>query len=261
MKNQNLVVLLLLFILTSCSKENNVVEIQKTTNRVEKSLLPDILQHYEHLTTPTSGYLSIKSYRTLANKNRTEGSYQTGGLVLDNHGEPNDFGLLTIGDIQMQSEPNRNFMYGLNSNEGQQFYGTTTNFQLGSILESTPMYIPQLIEITNYNQSTNPSFGIGSEINWNSDVQNSLGVLIIVSYHVVDNPSMGNSYPETIKDVVLVEDDGNYIFTNDFLNKFPVGAKLKVELARGNYKIETAIDGRNLTLWAYTIMGGILKYE
>ncbi len=149
-------------------------------------------------------------------------------------------------------------MYGGGNIESREYYGLNTTFT-GTSLPSTTMYIPKKIDITNFEQipGNRPVIQTGTTIEWNDDDKNSLGVLIIVKYLSIDNPS--GEHPE-VEDVVLTGDDGTYTFTNDFLSQFPDNSKLSVTLVRGNYEVVTATDGRKIMLCNYSMMEGLFDY-
>jgi hypothetical protein len=209
--------------LFSCNKDNTIVKtLNENFERVEKAFIPEVLSHYENLTKETSGYLSIQSYRTLAIKNEPQsGSFKVGGIILNDDGEPENFGDMTIGNVTMNANSTYGNSYGLRETEGISLYGTNTSFQLNTLLPSVNMYVPNIINITNYDYPNNVTISDNSPIEWNLDANNKLGVIMIVSYHPEDNIALSNQYSEDIFKVILTEDDGNYVLTGSDLSLFP----------------------------------------
>ncbi len=249
--------------LFSCNKDNIIVkEVNENIQIVEKSFIPDALYHYENLTQKTSGYLSVQSYRTLATKDNPEsGSFKVGGIILDNSGDAQNFGTMTIGNLSMNANPNYGNTYGLREKIGMDLYGTNVSFSLNSILPTKEMYVPKIINITSHSQHNNPTINIDENIEWNTDNNNDLGVIITISYYPEENIELSNQHSEVIYHAVLTEDNGSYSFTNNDLSLFPPNANLSIKLIRGNYQIETTTDDRELTLWTYSMMEGIFQYQ
>lgn len=262
MKNISLIIFIMLSLL-SCNKDNTVVKtVNQEIERIEKAFIPDVLYHYGTLTKKTSGYLSVQSYRTLALKNNlSSGSFKVGGIILNNQGEPQDFGNMNIGNITMNSNSNYGNMYGLRDKVGMDLYGTNTSFSVNTLLPTAEMYIPKIINITSHSQDNNPTISTNSDIDWNVDTENDLGVIIVLTYYPEDNIALNNQYNEEVYHAILTEDDGSYSFSNEDLSKFPPNSKLMLKLIRGNYKIETTNDSRELTIWAYSMMEGVFSYQ
>ncbi len=262
MKNISIIIFIT-FSLFSCNKDNVVTEtVNQEIERIEKAFIPDVLYHYGKLTKKTSGYLSVQSYRTLALKdNSSGGSFKAGGIILDNQGNPQDFGNMNIGNISMNANSSYGNMYGLRDKVGMDLYGTYTSFNINNFLSSTEMYIPKIIDITSHNQDNNPTVSINSNIDWTLDTKNDLGVIIVLTYYPDNNIALNSQYPEEIYHAILTEDDGSYSFSNQDLSKFPSNSNLMIKLIRGNYKIETADDGKALTIWAYSMMEGVFNYQ
>jgi hypothetical protein len=254
-----LILTLSIIMLTSCNKDAEIIEQVNNVQRVEKSLIPAVIQHYQNITQPTNGIVKLHLYRTLAIKNEPQGgSSSIDGYILDDNGEAQDFGTITVGTTSLAANSNNGNMYGGGNIESREYYGLNTTFT-GTSLPSTTMYIPKKIDITNFEQipGNRPVIQTGTTIEWNDDDKNSLGVLIIVKYLSIDNPS--GEHPE-VEDVVLTGDDGTYTFTNDFLSQFPDNSKLSVTLVRGNYEVVTATDGRKIMLCNYSMMEGLFDY-
>jgi|GEM_PF-5204658 hypothetical protein len=253
-----LILIFSVIVLTSCNKDSKIIEQVNNVQRVEKSLIPAIIQHYQNITQPTSGIVKLHLYRTLATKDQPQGgSSSIDGYILDDNGDPQDFGTITVGTTSLTANPNNGNMYGGGDVESHEHYGFNTTFA-GSILPNTTMYVPEKIDITNFEQipGNRPVIQAGTTIEWNKDDKNSLGVLISVKYLNIDN---GAEHTQ-VGDVVLVDDDGSYTFTNDFLSQFPSNSKLRVMLTRGNYEVVTGTDGRKIMLCNYSMMEGLFEY-
>lgn len=246
--------LTILLLFNACTKDEHI-------QRVERNMMPLLLRHYEKNIEETSGVITLTFFRTLAIKNEVQGGVPSvTGAILDDNGEAQDFGTLTIGSTPVFADSNNGNTYGGGRNEATRpLYGTRTLFSLENSFSDFPMYIPKAITITNFEQiaGNRPKIQEGTTINWNKDEQNDKDIIILVDCDVCDNSGQGI---ETIKEVILTNDDGAYTFKKKNLSQFPNNSRLQVTLIRGNYEVVTATDGREILLCNYSMMVGVFDY-
>jgi len=112
-------------------------------------------------------------------------------------------------------------------------YGSVLNFQMNG--KKDQLYIPELIKM----DFRKDVIEEGSVVQWNSDPNNSRGVVVWISYEPLYqlNLELLAEYSKAINHAVATDDSGSYTITKKDLEKFPKNSFLELTLLRTNYVI------------------------
>lgn len=98
----------------------------------------------------------------------------------------------------------------------------------------------------------------GQIIQWNKDTANHLGVLLFVEYFPDDagNGNLKNSgYNQHTSNGILVDDVGKFTLTQELFQDVPIGARIRVSIARGGFLLATDPTSAvtEFKLYAYSV--------
>lgn len=182
------------------------------------------------MTGPADGVISIVANRHL---NYNGAQYKAGGNIRNltlGSGTLN-CGTMTAGNVIIPPSASP-FIYDSDIKGG---FGTTCTYALtgGPAPFSTTMYVPSEIKMTGPLAST-ISKSAGATITWNIDPANT--DVIVFAYYEISlsrdiNPLLPNS---RITWNTTTTDGGTFTLTGGSLASFPVGARVRIGIARGN---------------------------
>lgn len=255
----NLSILKMLFCLNfialfaACTPDKQEVT-PTTTNPIQlfqKSLESD-------LNVPTNGYIVMSS----TDNKQGEHSYDLGALFFATSSKTGiglNGGNISIGSFQSNPKAHdgqhsyQNKFVGSNY---QQAFGKKLTLQIAgsNAIQAfgTDMYFPKEIALE-HNAGYFLSKSAGTNLTWNADADNSLGVAVAVLYDGFQSnqtdPNLSN------KDILfykVVPDNGKYSITSTDLKDIPVGGYCRIYVVRGNAKIVASEDGRKYDFFTYT---------
>ncbi len=239
MKKYLLVITVSVFLLLSCNKT------EKNENSKTNPELPSALMYLTALSTPVDVQFIIESSTPMLTNN----SRQTiSGTALDINGDKVNIGNLHINNLIIS--PNNNNNYGQNYIFTPPLFGQQAVFKSERVASpmasgydfTDTLYIPNALQIdpSSYNQDlSNNIISQGKEIKWVADLNNTTGGVVIVAEYVpedIANTAFKASYPNYLRNGLVVPDNGLVVITKPLLDGLPKGAYLQVTLARINYK-------------------------
>ncbi|MCH2232592.1 MAG: hypothetical protein MK105_19805 [Crocinitomicaceae bacterium] len=129
------------------------------------------------------------------------------------------------------------------------FYGSPQQLRFvendGAVLLEKDFHIPEpldiLLDATDFLEiNGHPILNRNSStITWNADPENEIGVLIVVQYNPISNPSTRDQYPNQLVEFIHVPDNGSYSFSSGDVSSLPSSEiNVKLRIVRGNYAIE-----------------------
>ena len=254
-KLQIILLSLSILLFTSCSKKKEMI---KTPPDAEQGsdLLSIIESYYKFSTIKPDGKLMFES--NLCNNDPSLTNIAlVGGVLYDKQGNVEIGGSpISIGDYLLS--PNTKGTYGFDKMLPQTgLFGTNVTFSVnnrntnntnntkpnnGQSVATATLYSPKAIIITNVAPRT-PINIVPIQttiVNWNTDVNNPNGVIIIGEYiptRYMNKKSLTAGYSKLIESSLKVPDNGSTSIPWSFFSKFPEGGHIILWVARGNYSI------------------------
>jgi hypothetical protein len=241
----------------ACSKEKNT-SFSEDLMATQRSNLPDVVDLLELLKQPVDGYAYVSSQTSYSSQDYATSSIMIGGYAYDKQGVKRDVGNLSFDNFVLQ--PSSTFDYFQSDVIGSaDLFGKSINVSLQGKNAypgfSSNMYAPKLVRFTTPSYSNQMPISSDTNIGWNADSQNSVGIGIIISF---DPLSVGNitkgfrdHAPQTR--FVHTEDDGAYTLTQADLAGIPVGALANITFGRANYSKVSMADNFNFGIISYSI--------
>lgn len=235
-------ILSLAFVLSACEEPST------STSKTEKSEGKDL---WSLMTGSTNGMISIVANRHL---NYTGAQYKAGGTLANPPGTgPANGGTMIAGGVAIVSPGAPPYVYDSDSPGG---FGTTCTFGLSGNVGagipgfSTTMYVPTEILMSGPLTST-ISKSAGATVTWNTDPLNA-DVIVFANYEIGISRDINPALPGTrIAWRTTAPDNGSYTLTAGNLAAFPVGARVRIGVARGAFKTHT-VSGQNYELVGYS---------
>lgn len=244
----------IVFITVACNKDNELFKKPKqVTIPSEISSLWSAAAHAAYESSlPVDGYMMIGNNSTHLNQTSIPGNHiYVDGFILNSSGIGSDFGSFSIDSRDFITASLSNGHYGYQLLPGtvdfSYLFGNTNAYSLvGNPSSGYPgfsnesLYFPDalLIFSPSYKFGQIDTTQVNDFITWNADSRNSIGVNITLEYDPIDNVPNGlvTNHPNTIFKSYHVPDSGSFQLSSSVLSNFPAGAKLEVQLGRGNYK-------------------------
>jgi len=261
---------IVLYILVSCSKKekhelNDIGfhEVPAGMGGGWGSEPEGILAYYDFITQGTNGFFGIKSYVSVPEQDTVRATF-IGGHFFDTSRTTINGGTVKFKNYTLTASSSPSYTYGLSSNQGEDLFGQKialeanpdhNNNSTYKIQDS--LYIPELISLAA--PENNTTIEEGTDIKWNTDLNNEVGILLILQYDPdqIDNGSFSSTYRDPIVKAVTTIDDGLYTLTREDLSDFPDGAKVSLIVLRVNYKtIQKSGQPVTCGVYAYTAVEG-----
>ena len=255
MKIRFFALLAFVLIISACEKDKlNTSSISDPTVDF-RSAVPGVLPIIDLLNKSVDGYISLSHDASPRIEGGvTSDAFTVGGFIVNNSNqEYGNFGVLTVADSkQVACKPENYyaeaFDTGANSILGNTISVTLSGAGVNPSMSNT-IYAPKLMEVTsfpNYDGWSPIELTIGSEITWNADPNNDVGVGIMLEYDPVGfyNGANGGVEGSNRTNYIVTEDDGSYTFTAEDFAGFPAGMRIEISVGRGNYKRVSTTDGQ-----------------
>lgn len=156
--------------------------------------------------------------------------------------------------------------YSLTDNSLSNFYGKKLelnfNGNIGLSLDDAAnydVYIPNILNVSVSNLSSNGGFIVGTQIIWNADPLNTNGVALLAEYSPNNqiDPSIASAYPNVMSGGITFEDTGKYTITSEDLKSYPKGSIIKFTIGRAGFILTNNGDvNEDLSFGAYTMVKG-----
>lgn len=266
-KIKYLVLAILIPVLYSCSDESNGV-----IDGEEQSRISTFEDYFTFLNQETDGGVLIQSMSTVNSNGETysvisniKGDKSPLTLKVDDR-------VLSFNDYNYSSTENRSYS-NLSNQDLRAVFGnkfevelTNSDVQARTSNDSqdiSSVYIPELVNIS-FSNLVNGKIGAGTQITWNSDANNTNGVVIGLEYNPLAQleESIVNEKPDRLLTGVTVDDSGSYIITSSDLSEYPSNSLVTFYVGRAGYNITTDASGNaDYSLAAMTATRADLEIE
>jgi len=187
----------------------------------------------------TQGTISIEADGIA---NSTQVAFQTNSSIFSSNSRTTkvDAGTVLVNGIMLTKDENNEYY---NEDSQSTAFGISTSFSIsgnsssGIDQFSESIYIPELIDMQVSNGSSHNKL-LDLTVTWNKDINNPLEVYLRLDYNLAYNKMLdSNMTAPSVSKVYLVADNGSYTISSSDFADMPVGARIEVAIARGNYSI------------------------
>ena len=233
--------------LYSCTDESNGV-----INEPEQSI-STFEDYFAFMNQETDAGVLIQSMSTINSNGETfsvasniKGNKRPLTLKVDNRA-------LNFNDYYYSSEKNRSYS-NLSNQDLRSVFGNTFEVELtdsdvqakttNTDEDISSVYIPEIVNLS-FSNLVNGKIGVGTQIIWNSDADNTNGVVVGLEYNPLAQleQSVIDEKPNRLLTGVTIVDNGNYTITASDLDQYPSESLVTVYVDRAGYNITTDPSG------------------
>jgi len=190
--------------------------------------------------------------------------YQTGGSVFGTNIPETrtrvNGGTMSVSGVSISANSSNDYIYESVTGGTWDVSNATYSIAGAGSIPSFSATLPVLkkIVLNNYIAGITLSKSSPPTLTWNSDANNSAGVLIYIFYRVITSNNEDSALPDTqISFSKVVTDNGSYTLTSGELSVFPTGAIVDLGIARATWTV--AGSTRKYGLIATTMAFGECK--
>lgn len=185
-------------------------------------------------------------------------------------------GTLKINGKAMASTQEGNFYNPSDNKVDNSLQGKSVKFSFSSpwridysgssnLTNDVDIYIPREINLISpvYDDIIkNNIINTGTVFRWEIDPDYRGKMIVVAEYSpkIYENTEISETYPETITNSNLVDDNGEYIVPDDFLQHMPHGAAINFYLIRANYDIGSFEDTKTYSIYTYNYKSALFTY-
>jgi hypothetical protein len=223
-----------------------------------------LLGYYNFIQQQHKNVISVQSYTTLPAQNTSERLALAQAVFKNDNGiATKSFEEVKIDNLSLPFQNDGDTFVSEDYSQIKSFYGKQTQFSMknsSNQILSTNIYIPMEIKLTSgFSPNNAVILKNGQTITWNSDSQNTKGVVIVIEYDpdLNTNQNIVSNYPNYISKVIGLEDNGSYTFKEQDLSSFPVGASVRFTIGRAGFSLfQPANSQETYSLCGYSILQG-----